>query len=137
MQHETINFEIQATEDYCGGAAPPEELINELRTPKPYTGKIYVHNTSDRTDEGVSLDVLEGKASASGFVEGTYHLFLYKKYVPTSSGSNKESISPFNTPECQKDKSLKSLGSFEVARDTKTISKQIHVMCDPCMEPRP
>lgn len=39
----TVTGSIYLTSDYCGGANPPEELLENLKTPKPYQGKkIYL-----------------------------------------------------------------------------------------------
>ena len=38
-QKVTISGTITQTHSYCGGAAPPRELIEELKTPKPLPGK--------------------------------------------------------------------------------------------------
>ena len=44
---ETKTVTIQYSEMYCGGAAPPDELIRELSTKKPYTDKsieVFLNN---------------------------------------------------------------------------------------------
>ncbi len=41
---------ILNTQSYCGGARPPQELLNELATPKPYGNRslVFVHTTSHK-----------------------------------------------------------------------------------------
>ena len=39
-----------STSDYCGGANPNDELIEELNTPKPFNGTIYIHKDPERRD---------------------------------------------------------------------------------------
>ena len=69
-----IKFNITETSDYCGGAAPNEEVMQTLRTKKPYTGTLYVHASSDRSDDGQVLTITNGEVKQAGFVEGKYHL---------------------------------------------------------------
>jgi hypothetical protein len=35
-----VNIKITQTSSYCGGAAPPRELIEQLNTPVPLAGKV-------------------------------------------------------------------------------------------------
>src|SRR3990167_8617243 len=41
---------ILNTQSYCGGARPPEELLAELATPKPYGNRslVFVHTSSHK-----------------------------------------------------------------------------------------
>ncbi|MGB0849938.1 MAG: hypothetical protein ACPGTP_01720, partial [Bacteroidia bacterium] len=48
MKNKSVTLNVQSTEDYCGGAYPPDDLIKDLRTPKAYAGKLYLHSTADR-----------------------------------------------------------------------------------------
>ena len=44
----TVELSITKTIQYCGGAAPPNDLIEEMRTPKPFENKvIYVRKNSN------------------------------------------------------------------------------------------
>jgi len=37
-----ISGKVTETSDYCGGARPPEELIEQLKTPKPLADKVLI-----------------------------------------------------------------------------------------------
>ena len=137
MTKETIQFEFLHTQDYCGGAYPPEELLEELKTPSPYSGTLYVHQNKDRSDKGIQLQFVEGKVAQEGFVEGTYYMFLYPKYTPSEIESSPVSPSDGPTPECFEKRSLTVLTSFEISRESTEIKKTIHIACDPCGLPRP
>lgn len=137
MTKETIQFEFLHTSEYCGGAYPPEELLEELRTPSPYSGTVYVHQHEDRSDTGIQLEFKEGKVAQEGFVEGKYFMFLYPKYAPTENESTRVTPTYGPTVECFKKRSLTVLTSFEISRESTEIKKTIHVACDPCALPRP
>ena len=131
----SIQFEITTTEDYCGGAYPPDELVEDLRTPKVYTGKVYLHNSVIREDDGIVIDVVDGKCSKEGFVEGTYFLFLSPKMLKVAT----ETLSPANQEraDCNIKEKRKELATTALLKNRTIIKQNLHKVCDPCMEPRP
>ncbi len=131
----SIQFEITTTEDYCGGAYPPDELVEDLRTPKVYTGKVYLHNSVIREDDGIVIDVVDGKCSKEGFVEGTYFLFLSPKMLKLA----KETLSPANQEraDCNFKENRKVLATIALLKNSTIIQQNLHKVCDPCLEPRP
>ena len=137
----SIKFEITSTEDYCGGAAPPEEMLAELKTPKPYNGIVYIHKDVNRADDGITLNVTEGKSSQVGFIEGEYFIFKDEKINPDNfHKKQEEAVKDGGVPadiNCIMNNNLIMLGKFTVAADTKSISKNIHIICDPCELPKP
>ena len=42
-----VTGQLMSTRDYCGGAAPPAELLQEMRTPKPYPGMTIYARSGD------------------------------------------------------------------------------------------
>jgi len=55
-----IEGTITETHSYCGGARPPEDLIKELRTPKPITAqyKLYIRKDSNDLQKPILYTVL-------------------------------------------------------------------------------
>lgn len=130
-----IQFEITTTQDYCGGAAPPDELIEDLRTPKPYTGSLYIHQNATREDDGIVVEVANGTCSSEGLVEGTYYVYLDPK-MPEISRAN---LSPINIQkaDCNLQHNRKPLATIALDNSTALVTQNLHIICDPCMEPRP
>lgn len=46
----TVTGSIYVTSDYCGGANPPEELLENLQIPKPYPGKKIFIRSGTKND---------------------------------------------------------------------------------------
>tara|TARA_B110000090_G_scaffold138656_1_gene152538 strand:- start:1377 stop:1841 length:465 start_codon:yes stop_codon:yes gene_type:complete len=129
-----IKLTVTETSDYCGGAAPPAELLETLLKEKPFTGKLYVHSTPDRTDDGQTLIINNGSLKQSGFAEGVYFVFLHPKINReelTSDKIDEELIS------CLEMVSSQHTASFIITKETKSSTIHAHKMCDPCSPPRP
>lgn len=48
-----INGQVTQTKDFCGGMRPTDELVNNLRTPKPFANKvIYIKIGDVNTERG-------------------------------------------------------------------------------------
>ncbi|MFT4826823.1 MAG: hypothetical protein ACI96L_000099 [Paracoccaceae bacterium] len=129
-----IKFNITESSDYCGGANPPTELMETLLKEKPFTGKLYVHSTPDRTDDGQTLIINNGSLKQSGFSEGVYFVFLHPKINKaelTNAKIDEELIS------CLEMVSSQYTASFIITKETKSSTIHAHIMCDPCSPPRP
>ena len=129
-----IKLTVTETSDYCGGAAPPAELLQELSKEKPFTGKLYVHSLPDRGDDGQILIMSNGELKQSGFSEGVYFVFQYPKI-------NREELTKTKMDEemisCLEMLSLQFAANFVVAKETKSVTFKVHKICDPCIPPRP
>lgn len=129
-----IKLTVTETSDYCGGAAPPAELLQELSKEKPFKGKLYVHSMPDRADDGQTLTISDGELKQSGFSEGAYFVFLYPK-------TNREELTKTKMDEemisCLEMRSLEFATNFVVAKETKIVTLKVHKMCHPCTPPRP
>ncbi|NNJ56687.1 MAG: hypothetical protein HKP14_11160 [Bacteroidia bacterium] len=131
-----LTFEITTSQDYCGGAHPTDELVEDMLKPKPYTGTIYIHQSSVREDEGIQLQIEEGKANSSGLSTGTYYLYLTPKLNDPVTETN---VSPKEQKrtECNLMHNKKSLSSFTIEEKSTNVSRNLHIICDPCMDPLP
>ncbi len=135
---EPINLMLKSTSSYCGGAYPPQEVLDELKMPKNFSGTIYIHSTEERSDEPTILKITNGSAEVKGLLKGTYYIFRYPVYTAPESKSNQIALAvDKNREDCIKQRSLKPLTSFEVAKNTSIITDTIHLECDPCAEPMP
>ena len=95
----------------------------------------------NRADDGIEMTVTEGKSTQAGFTEGEY--FIFKDMKINFDNLNKEqdkAIREGTVPKdinCLMNNNLMLLGKFTIAADTKSVTQNIHMICDPCMEPRP
>lgn len=82
---------------YCGGAAPPSELLEESKKPKPYAQKtLYLYTKGKCIDSLITNDL---GAFTVKIKPGVYQLFERWKHFKT--GPNGEAASEFN-PSCLK-----------------------------------
>ena len=133
----SIDLKIQYTSDYCGGAAPPEELINNLRKPKPFTGKMFIHQDLQRNDDGIEVTFVEGVAKISGLVEGDYYLYKEAKVNMDSFYRNVVVDMPMVDPNCLYAWQNTTLAKFSVDKKTKSVSDTLNFECNPCEPPQP
>lgn len=129
-----VNLKISSTESYCGGTNPPDELLAKLRTPKPYTGKIYLNSSAERSNDEIEIDIVDGEFTFLEVKIGAYHLFRYPKYTEATSDQAERIDS---NPDCKKERSLKSLGQIEITAESEEVEATIHLLCDPCIPPAP
>lgn len=140
-----LKFTITSTEDYCGGAYPPEELLAQLKTPKAFNGTLYIHKTSDRSDDGIAIILKEGTANQSGFVEGKYFIFREMKvnmeelHKPKEEEEEERTVNglPPRDIGCIIMKNHLIIGQFTITNETKEVTQNINLVCDPCGEPKP
>ena len=133
MTEQVIKFNIQHTKAYCGGAAPSEEMLLEYRTPRPYSGSVYVHGSSLREDQGTEIKLVDGQALQAGFSKGEYFIFRN----PKLDLSQEIQLKKGQTIECLKIENNKILAQFSIDSKTTEISDTIHLGCNPCEEPMP
>jgi hypothetical protein len=79
----TVEIKFTETSSYCGGAAPPQELLDQLATPQPISGIEYFIKlgTTNKLSDPV---VTTGRADQNGIVhlllnEGDYYLVFAEK----------------------------------------------------------
>lgn len=133
----TIELNIDKTEDYCGGAFPEKEIIDELKTPKRYNGKLYVHSKKNRTDDGIELVFKDGKCIIKRFSDGIYYVFTQPKMTREDHMKNQKLLEQGVDIECLVQENLRTSLAFEILSSTKSITAQVNFICDPCTPPRP
>lgn len=81
-----VSGKISKTESYCGGAAPPQQLEDELRKEKPYPiKKLYVREGNINLNSKpliVEFTSDENGAFSFGLSKGTYCIFEEYKKAP-------------------------------------------------------
>ena len=133
----TVKINIMSTSDYCGGANPNDELIEELNTPKPFNGTIYIHKDPERRDKAITKRFVNGKATISTRIMGITDLGLFQyPAINLKKIENNESGAIMKN-DCRIEKNFQPLGMIIVDPETKEVSLDIHLTCDPCSEPMP
>lgn len=137
----SIKLEVTATKDYCGGANPAEEMLEELKKPQPYSGTLYLHNNKARQDDGIEIVFVDGLATADGLNNGFYYMFTEKKIDIDKIQEDQESLEKMAIEGidigCLFGESQRSVFEFEVDDKTKIITQQMHIRCNPCLPPAP
>jgi hypothetical protein len=143
MTKRKIQFNYHVTEDYCGGAFPSEDILEELKTPKLYNGTLYMNNNPVREGKEIKLEFTNGVAKQKGFKAGTYFVFKDKKMdadsvhqaaaEPTDDMYTEEMIDPI----CLLMHNSQPLGTVQIDKKTRIVADSIHIMCNPCLPPQP
>lgn len=133
---EPITLSIKSTESYCGGAAPSQELLDDLKVPKDFQGRLYLHKERNRTDNAELLVFKNGSLELFGLSSGTFYLFRYP-IMENSTSEEPNMTRDMEREKCLKKISLQPIDSFTVEKNLSVISKSIHLDCNPCLEPAP
>jgi predicted component of type VI protein secretion system len=119
-----VTLNVTLTSNYCGGAAPSDDMISKLKEPKIFNGSFFIS-----TKESLQEDMKSLKTSTDGsinidLVKETYFVFLPEKTTAKHSGKGR------SEENCNKWKNTPN-GSFTVTED-KSITFNIHKTCDKC-----
>jgi len=120
-----VTLNVTMTSNYCGGAPPPEEMLEKLNTPKKFTNQSFFVSTQ----KSLMDNLIEMKTTSAGTLDislemGTYYVFLPQKISAKLSGNDKSEA------ECEKWKNTPN-GSFNVSNEN-SVSFNIHKTCDDC-----
>ena len=92
-----VHIQVTQTSDYCGGAAPSEEMLSRLKTPTPLKQKtIYIRAGSPTSAEIKTIQV--AKSDSNGMIHvalkggRVYHLVEEWKAKPFVEPKNTEYI---------------------------------------------
>ncbi len=120
-----ISLNVSFTSNYCGGAAPSEDMIAKLKVPRKFSNQnFYISRI-----EGLEEDMREITTSAAGTAtapleKGVYYVFLPQKVSAKHSGKDR------SEKDCEKWKNTPN-ATFTVGDDN-SISFNIHKTCDGC-----
>lgn len=132
-EHKTV--QIIFTEMYCGGAAPPDELIAQLSTPRPFanrTVEVFSNNSLNTAPLFIQTDA-EGRLKLQGKKSETVWVSLY---------SSHDLFDPTMAPDreydsCYRQFLIRSLYkiSFRDCQRNDTIRTEL--VCNPCVPAAP
>jgi hypothetical protein len=147
-----VAIQLTTTRSYCGGARPPQEMLDELASPQPLAGKfVFIRKGTINNPLDEAL-VAQGTTDAMGRFEfsvqpGDYYLVFEEKKDNQYSGdlllkyktatSNYSAIDSLCVSEWMKQPDL----LMQVAANSKNnFSLNLHVPCSwdiiPCIEYR-
>jgi hypothetical protein len=114
----SFELEVFYTLAYCGGAAPNEEILHDLKTPKKLTdSELLLIETTTK-----EKFIFKTNGKSLKIPEGEYDLFLTKNI-------NRDEAFHFN-PDCEM-LVAKSIHKFKVKNSVHEYIT-IHFDCDPC-----
>lgn len=131
-----VKFSFTQTSDYCGGAAPPEDLLKQLAEPIPLKPrKVFFARIFD-TEEGSRMNIDEYYIDTAHltlpFNTGKYTVYLnMEKYLSNASQVTSGKL------KCYKDWAAQPVGEMTITSNTKKVKMNLHLTCDPCVEPAP
>ena len=117
---------IQYTESYCGGARPPEELLKQYATPKPFaSGTLRFQDTATGKEYSVVTD--EHGHYEAELPAGNYVIH------PVLRSADQGGYSPNYDPNCKQWRELE-LYRFDNVKsgEEKMVDFTVHFPCDPC-----
>ena len=128
-----ITILVTTAQTYCGGAAPSEEIIDELATPKPLQkDTIYILLEGKALDEAIKLVTDNKGLIQTNLPEGHHSAFLSN---PANFLKMQNRLSEKEMCELQwKQQMFSDLVVFE---GIKAAELFFLITCNPCEEPRP
>ena len=128
-----VTFLITTSQQYCGGAAPDEAILEEMATPKPLA-KDTVYLQSVDVPDGEIIPIV---TSAKGIVtvpmkEGSYTLYLH---YPEDQFKDLSSLS--KKKRCEITWKAMFAEAFMIDPSVSSMEFNFFITCNPCEEPRP
>jgi len=121
----TISGMVTQTYSYCGGAAPPREILEQLAEPKPFPNKKFhvIKGDTNTTSHKIILSFTSDTAGNFSFQlePGTYSILLEEQaFLPDAKKYKTQSINV--DEECYKSWWAKPYYLLEVEGSSKTTS---------------
>lgn len=113
---------LRFTRQYCGGAAPSKEILEQYETPAPLSNSTVVFREKSTRNEIVCTTDNKGK-SAILFEPGVYDVYLTKSISPDlGTGFNADCKEWFK----------RKMATLTISSDKKNYSVDINFVCNPC-----
>ena len=122
-------LKVTTTSDYCGGVAPSDKVLENLKAPKMYAEKeIYVTTESKLNEQIIKLTTDSKGMITTKLEKGTYFVYLPEKSTTkfTTGGNEKACRQWRNKPN----------GNFYVTDEEHELAVTLHITCSPCGAPR-
>jgi hypothetical protein len=131
-----ITVKVEYREAYCGGAAPPPEMLAELAKVKPLANHtIFVVKESDQTQTGIPYKT-DGKGLFQAKLEpGFYAVHFYDVNEVHAFFKSQGGNPIFEPGDCPPAWKLSNQFRIEVLDGTQNYEGVISKTCDPCVEP--
>lgn len=130
---------VSYTAQYCGGAAPSQEMLDEMAKEKPYANSVLCVKTLSETDLKSKPVITKVTTDENGnfsvvLDKGKYALVTedktqdFSKGIMAKFGNSSNCISWQNTPDM----------TFTIAKKSKIVTNlRFDRQCNPCTPPRP
>ncbi len=132
------HFYFEKIEQYCGGAAPSQEMMDEISLPRPMTQTTFYFYPSDaygQTEPFILTTDDKGKASAR-IPAGQYSIHLHS---PESALKELEKYKDMDVNEdCLRE--FLQMSKFDIPisfEEDREIQIPIMLDCNPCLPPAP
>ena len=130
-----LKVSIFTTESYCGGAAPPDELLAELATPKLYTNKDIELFTS--RDLSTPLTSLKTNEKGELLLPSSYGKKVYLSIYSTMEVRINDGLSDPVYLSCYKKFLTDSFIEVSLEDCSKPLVLNFEISCNPCLPPAP
>lgn len=130
-----LKVSIFTTESYCGGAAPSDELLAELATPKLYANK-DIELFSSR-DLSTPLTTLKTNKKGELFLPSAYGKKVYLSIYSTMEMRNNDGLSDPVYFSCYKKFLTDSFIEVSLEDCSKPLVLKFEISCNPCLPPAP
>jgi hypothetical protein len=125
-----VNLTLFYTQQYCGGAAPDDEILEQYKIVKPFTDTIYLHQSPDRHDDGVMFILNKlGKVKLEGLSEGSYFAFRFPKI--NLETIKMDPLKP-GDPLCEYHYQSREMITLDIEPYTTDLSDTLRFSCSPC-----
>jgi len=116
-----IQVKIMYTSDYCGGARPSEEILEELKSMKPFAEQeISIYTNENKRGNPLTIKTDSNGVFNTNIPKGKYFLFINDKLKIYE-----------NATESCKEWAKKPDIEFEITSGN--IELQFHKKCNPCL----
>ena len=120
-----VSIAVVFTSDYCGGANPPDGILQALSVERPLTN-------SDLVIKSVETgDIQRATTDGEGTVKISLSTGKYELFDPTKLTAEPASNDALLQSQCIEWKKTPD-AVFELTKDEQTIAVKIHKTCNPC-----
>jgi len=130
-----LTVSIYTTESYCGGAAPPDELLAELATPKLYANK-DIELFSSR-DLSTPIGSLKTNEKGELLLPSSYGKKVYLSIYLTMEVRVNDGLSDPVYFACYKKFLTDSFIEVSLEDCSKPLVLNFEISCNPCLPPHP